>query len=146
MRMSTVPTLETEPGKGCVVKPVGGHEKMKTAHFEIHVFRKKKYIKMTYWRSQCWLVTAGSVVQWTSEDQSLHSPLKAPWVGLERTRAVYSAPGIKCSSSTERLLLSVLRLVPWKNRIRKRWNLISGESDTNRPDCVFGQLKMMDGH
>lgn len=49
----------------------------------------------------------GSVFQWISEDQALHSPKYETWLGLDRTRAPYSAPGTSFSSLTERLRDSV---------------------------------------
>lgn len=52
--------------------------------------------------------SAGSAFQWISEDQSLHSPQYETWLGLDRTRAPYSAPGIIFSSLTEQLRDSVV--------------------------------------
>lgn len=52
--------------------------------------------------------SADSAFQWISEDQSLHTPQYETWLGLERTRAQYSAPGTRFSSLTEQLRDSVV--------------------------------------
>lgn len=52
--------------------------------------------------------SAGSAFQWSSEDQALHSPWYESWLGLDRTRAPYSAPGTRFSALTEHFRDSVI--------------------------------------